>query len=314
MKRKLIAGAEYSLANENENFVSEEEEQNKRKKKENIISLMNDFEKEEIEKEKEKKVFYKQRVLILCSRGATNRFRHLMQDLRTLLPHSKKESKLDDKEHISVLNEMCELKSCSSCIYFEIRKKQDCYMWISKTPNGPCVKFLLENDHTLGEMKMTGNCLKGSRPIVVFDKAFEDKPIWKLLRELLSQTFSTPKGHPKSKPFVDHVFSFFIQDGRIWFRNYQIVRSGKANEEVELVEIGPRFVLNPIKVFEGSFGGPVIYQNANYVSPNEVRSNTKLEDSKISLERSLSSIVSEDRRKGILKEVVKDQLADVFDE
>ncbi len=37
----------------------------------------------------------KQRCLTLCSRGVTSRFRHLLEDLRTLMPHHKKESKLD---------------------------------------------------------------------------------------------------------------------------------------------------------------------------------------------------------------------------
>ncbi len=36
------------------------------------------------------------------------------------------------------------------------------------------------------------------------------------------QIFSTPYYHPKSKPFVDHVFLFGILDGKIWFRNYQV--------------------------------------------------------------------------------------------
>ncbi len=33
---------------------------------------------------------------------------------------------------------------------------------------------------------------------------------------------------------------------------------------------GPRFVLNLIKVFEGSFGGATLYENPNYVTPNAV--------------------------------------------
>ena len=33
---------------------------------------------------------------------------------------------------------------------------------------------------------------------------------------------------------------------------------------------GPRFVLNLIKIFSGSFGGPVLYENPHYVSPNVV--------------------------------------------
>ncbi len=34
---------------------------------------------------------------------------------------------------------------------------------------------------------------------------------------------------------------------------------------------GPRFVLNLIKVFEGSFGGATLYENPSYVTPNAVR-------------------------------------------
>lgn len=43
-----------------------------------------------------------------------------------------------------------------------------------------------------------------------------------MLMVLVMQIFSTPCYHPKSKPFIDHVFHFGIMDGRIWFRNYQV--------------------------------------------------------------------------------------------
>ena len=42
-------------------------------------------------------------------------------------------------------------------------------------------------------------------------------------------------------------------------------------KKTSLVEIGPRFVLNPIRIFRGSFGGQTLYQNAQFVSPNAVR-------------------------------------------
>ena len=42
-------------------------------------------------------------------------------------------------------------------------------------------------------------------------------------------------------------------------------------EDASLAEIGPRFALNLIKIFSGSFGGPVLYENPEYVSPNVVR-------------------------------------------
>ncbi len=39
---------------------------------------------------------------------------------------------------------------------------------------------------------------------------------------------------------------------------------------MSLVEVGPRCCFNPIKMFAGSFGGPVLYDNPAYVSPNRV--------------------------------------------
>jgi hypothetical protein len=41
-------------------------------------------------------------------------------------------------------------------------------------------------------------------------------------------------------------------------------------EDAALVGIGPRFVLNLIKIFQGSFGGPTLYENPHYQSPNMV--------------------------------------------
>lgn len=221
----------------------------------------------------------KQRTLVFSGRGISHRDRHLIQDLRDLMPHSKKDNKFDSKSKLSFINEICDMKNCNNCIFFESRKKRDLYMWLARAPEGPSVKFLVQNVHTMSEIKMTGNCLKGSRPVLVFDKNFDSQPQYKLLKELMTQIFGSPKGHPKTKPFVDHVFSFFIVDNRIWFRNYQIVYQIDTVKQVSkdpvLVEVGPRFVLNPIRMFSGSMGGPTLWQNPQYVSPNVARQRTK---------------------------------------
>ena len=54
----------------------------------------------------------KQRTLVLSSRGITHRDRHLLSDLRDLLPHSKKDVKFDAKDELSTINELCEMKNC----------------------------------------------------------------------------------------------------------------------------------------------------------------------------------------------------------
>eukprot|EP00188_Purpureofilum_apyrenoidigerum_P005950 Plantae.Rhodophyta-Purpureofilum_apyrenoidigerum.ctg8402.p1 GENE.Plantae.Rhodophyta-Purpureofilum_apyrenoidigerum.ctg8402~~Plantae.Rhodophyta-Purpureofilum_apyrenoidigerum.ctg8402.p1 ORF type:complete len:289 (-),score=55.47 Plantae.Rhodophyta-Purpureofilum_apyrenoidigerum.ctg8402:300-1166(-) len=225
------------------------------------------------------KSMQKKRVLVFSTRGVTARFRHLLDDLRQLLPHGKKESKMDTKERLSVANEICELRNCNWCILFECRKRQDLYIWMSKVPNGPSVKFHVTNVHTMAELKFMGNSLLFSRPLLSFDKKFDTSPHYRLLKEILTAIFAAPKGHRKTKPFIDHVISFFILDSRIWMRHYQIVESTEGVKPTkaakttssELVEIGPRLVLNPVRIFSGSMCGSTIYENPAFIHPNTVR-------------------------------------------
>lgn len=220
----------------------------------------------------------RQRVLVTSSRGVTYRHRHLINDLTQLMPHARKEPKFDSKKNLYQLNEVAELYNCNNIFFFEARKHQDLYLWVSKPPNGPTMKFYVQNMHTLDELNFTGNCLKGSRPILSFDKSFTDSAHHELIKETFTQTFGVPPNARKSKPFVDHVMTFSIVDNKIWVRNYQIAETeGKEgdDEEVSLVEIGPRFVLTLITILEGSFGGPKIYENKQYVSPNVVRAQLK---------------------------------------
>ena len=145
----------------------------------------------------------------------------------------------------------------------------------------------------MDELHFTGNCLKGSRPILSFDSSFDQQPHLVVIKELLLHIFGVPKGARKSKPFIDHVMGFTVAEGKIWIRCYQIneteaskgqavvaeemdvdevpKKSKSSDTNLSLVEIGPRFVLTPIIILESSFGGPVIYENKEFVSPNQIR-------------------------------------------
>ncbi|KAL2795356.1 Brix domain-containing protein [Aspergillus keveii] len=250
----------------------------------------------------------KTRVLMLTSRGITSRHRHLLADLTSLLPHTHKESKLDSKKKAAgynlLLNSLADLHSCNVIFFLEAKKNgQDLYLWLSRPPNGPTIKFHVNNLHTMAELNtgFAGNCLKGGRGIVVFDKSFDEQgPVMAqpgneyrgLIREMLRNVFCVPKRGVKGmKPFIDRVIGIYGVDGKIWIRVYEIRESenggkkkgdeeeeeakpaqkSKDGPELSLVEIGPRFVLTPIVILEGSFGGPVIYENKEYVSPNQVR-------------------------------------------
>ncbi|KAI5287450.1 Ribosome biogenesis protein brx1, partial [Ascosphaera atra] len=135
-----------------------------------------------------------------------------------------------------------------------------------------------------------------------------------LVREMLRGVFCVPKKGVKGmKPFIDRVTGIYYVDGKIWIRVFEIreTEGGSATNvpderaeklklpteddgedkkkqkkskhnrygsepEISLVEIGPRFVLTPIVILEGSFGGPVIYENREFVSPNQVRSEIRM--------------------------------------
>ena len=49
----------------------------------------------------------------------------------------------------------------------------------------------------------------------------------------------------------------------------------QKRDATSLVEIGPRFVLSPIRIFSASFGGSTLYHDASLVLPNEERAREK---------------------------------------
>lgn len=154
------------------------------------------------------------------------------------------------------------------------------------------------------ELAFSGNCLKGSRPILSFDKSFDTEPHLQVIKQLFLQMFGVPPLQRRSKPFIDHVLSFSVADGRIFMRVYQVQetesskRDGAEGEEaaekaekarkpksrsankdrepdISLLEIGPRCVLQPIIIQEGSFGGALLYENKHFVSPNQIRADLR---------------------------------------
>lgn len=97
------------------------------------------------------------------------------------------DSKLDSKSQLHLLPELADLNNCNNTLYFEARRHEDLYLWAAKTPNGPSIKMHVQNVHTMDELKMTGNCLKGSRGLLSFDKMFEDTEWGKLTKEVFTQ-------------------------------------------------------------------------------------------------------------------------------
>lgn len=262
----------------------------------------------------------KVKCMVLSGRGVNARQRHLMDDICSLLPHLKKESKFDTKQGLFALNELAELEGCTHCLFFEPKKPQELFLWASKTPGGPSIRFHVQNIHTLDELHMKGNCMKNTRAILSFDAGFEASEEGKLMKDLLTDIFNVPEAHRKTKPHFDHMFQFSLLDGRVWFRNYQIVPAAEkvekhveqipAMEGISLVEIGPRFVLHPVRAFQGSFGGKTIYQNPDFTPASAIRAQIKQGIADKHNRRQDASVVASIRRAE--SNLPRDELEQIF--
>ena len=77
-----------------------------------------------------------------------------------------------------------------------------------------------------------------------------------------------------------------------------------------MIEIGPRFVLNPIRIFRGSFGGQSLYVNEDFVNPNVERALKKKEEGEKYVRRKGAQRKRKKRDEDIV--VPTDPLDDVF--
>ncbi|KJP89260.1 hypothetical protein AK88_01138 [Plasmodium fragile] len=219
----------------------------------------------------------RQRVLIVRSPLKKKNCKSFVENLKLLLPHHKTESKWNKKAKKSDLCDISYSRNCNNIIFFDIKKKRYC-LWICKNKTGPSLYFEILDYIPLHSLLFSGNCLLYSRPLLIFSKAFDELEHLKLIKEVFIQVFGTPNYHPLSKPFYDHCYSFVHVNNLIYFRHYQIMPitladSNNVNKQ-KLVEIGPKFTLHIIRIFEECFKGRVLYENVkykNYVSPQQMR-------------------------------------------
>ncbi|SCA48306.1 ribosome biogenesis protein BRX1 homolog, putative [Plasmodium ovale] len=209
----------------------------------------------------------RQRVLIVKSPLKKKSCESFVDNLKLLLPHHKMESKWKKKDRKSYLHDISFYRNCNNVIFIDVKRARYC-MWICKNVTGPSLYFEIRDFIPLHSLMFSGNCLLYSRPLLLFSKSFDKKIHLQLIKEMFIQVFGTSRYHPLSKPFYDHCYYFYHIKNFVIFRHYQILPETLADsnniEKQKLVEIGPRFTLHIIKIFEDFFKGRVIYENMTY--------------------------------------------------
>ncbi|KAF9763246.1 Ribosome biogenesis protein BRX1 like protein [Nosema granulosis] len=205
-------------------------------------------------------------VLILSSRGANSNTRYMIKDICKFVK-CEEEIKYDIKSDLRGLVDLMELHNTESIMYFETTKRNES-LWVSHR-EGPSIKFNVFNIYTMGSLKFPVNCFKDCGHVLLFSGEFDEIEELKRVKDLFTQVF-------KAKDTKnDRALCFFYLDDKIWIRNYVIT-------EKELLEIGPRMVLEVDKILKGCFAGEVLYSKKVESARKELES--KIEDERKEIE------------------------------
>jgi ribosome biogenesis protein BRX1 len=180
--------------------------------------------------------------MILCTRGASVKIRHMMKDMARLMPvveEGKYDMRKQRREILNVMN----INECDAAMYFESTKRQEA-LWLAKK-DGRSVVFELFNIFTMYECNFPVNFFRGCGHVLMFSKEFDELEHLRHIKELIEYVL-------QSSETKDRALCFFYLDGMIWVRNYRI------GEQLE--EIGPRMVMRVKRVFGDCFGGEVLYR------------------------------------------------------
>ena len=218
------------------------------------------------EKPVEKKA-HVHRPMIVGNKGMIHATAEILDDVRKCIPHAKKDVKIT-QEDFKEMKEIASDMHCDTVALFETKHHLEPYLWLADAANGPTICFFMEEGKSIYDLGLVGNPMKGSRPLLFFDPAFDKTNVLKLSRNLLQRLFEVPFNDKHSKPFVDRTMSFFTEDNKIIIRHYQIQWD---TDPTRLVEVGPRITLVPIFILADVFRGHKIWKNATWESPTAQR-------------------------------------------
>ena len=200
--------------------------------------------------------------IILARKGIHFSMRHYMPELLSFMPNVQQLPKFTGEDLVQ-LNSLAEKNNCEVIMMLESKGEENTLFWIGLKDQGPTVCFKLTNPYTIEELSLFGKCSKNSSPLLIFDKAFESAPQYGIMKQILTKALSVPYKTKGMKEIVDTAISFFIVEGHIYFRKYQI---SWDEDQVRLFEAGPRFILQPLFIMNGPFCGRQIWRNDELIS------------------------------------------------
>ncbi|EEA06026.1 U3 small nucleolar ribonucleoprotein IMP4, putative [Cryptosporidium muris RN66] len=181
------------------------------------------------------------KILITTSRSPSSRLVQFVKELSLIIPNSSRINRggyiLKDLCHLCRTNEASDL-----IIVHEHRGEPDS-MIISHFPHGPTAYFGLSKITLRHDLNVKPKNLSQVRPHLIFQN-FGSK-LGMRISNILKFLF------PQAAPFSKRVHVFLNNNDLIIFRHYTWEKKDDV-KDIELEEIGPRFILKPYRIELGT--------------------------------------------------------------
>lgn len=181
--------------------------------------------------------------LIIVIGHIPKRFKNLLNDIISLKPKCKIFNCLKKENYYSIIENRN---------FTDNRNLTILIATFNKNKNAP--EILLKQPNTtlfinLNVLNLTpqssglffGGFNKWSRPLIIFETIFGERPELKIFKILMLSFFNSNKNDNNISPSSDHLIAFFYVNSKILLRTYQISKKKKGGKnQFHLIEIGPR--------------------------------------------------------------------------
>lgn len=186
--------------------------------------------------------FYKPRILITTSRGPSSRLLQFVKELNLIIPNSFRINR--GGYILKDFGDLCRSNGASDLVIVHEHRGEPDSLIISHFPHGPTAYFALKDVVLRHDLPVRPSNVSQSNPHLIFQNF--SSVLGSRVSDILKNLF------PKSKKTSQRVISFVNVNDSIIFRHFSWVKDNDKSENIQLSEIGPRFMLKLYKIELGT--------------------------------------------------------------
>ncbi|OII72102.1 IMP4 U3 small nucleolar ribonucleoprotein [Cryptosporidium ubiquitum] len=186
---------------------------------------------------------YEPKILITTSRSPSNRLLQFVKELNLIVPNSFRINR--GGYVLKDFGDLCRSNGATDLIVVHEHRGEPDGLIISHFPHGPTAYFTLNNVVLRHDLPLKPSTVSQSNPHLIFQNF--NSILGGRVSNILKYLF------PRSKNTSQRVISFININDNIIFRHFNWVKDmDNKSEDLQLNEIGPRFILKLYKIELGT--------------------------------------------------------------